>query len=210
MPMKKIKIDAFVVDVSELELDGENPNDGTPRGEYMLGESLQRFGAVRGIVTDANGKIPAGNKTTAKFAELGIGDGRVVLVPSDGRTLVGTMRTDWDMDDDDPENPARLYRYMDNRVSEVNFSPNAAIFAADLADGVDLSAMYFDDEIRALVAAANGEKPELDLDLDAFDDPLIAENVRYRVIVDNLGRGEADDLAREIGGRVEQYREKPE
>ena len=142
MGVKRVKL-------ADLKPDQNNANRGTERGVYMLQRSLSEYGAGRSILIDRDGNIIAGNKTVEQAADLGIEE--VIVVPTDGRTLVAVQREDLDLYDGDK---ARLLAYYDNRTSEVDLAWEAEQLLADQAAGVDLSGLWFDDELEALLAGA--------------------------------------------------------
>jgi len=127
--------------VSDLIPDDLNANQGTERGDFMLTQSLQKFGAGRSILLDKNGRIIAGNKTQAKFGELGLED--VIVVQTDGKQLVAVQRTDIDLD-----SPAgRELALADNRVGEVNLLWDTDALAA-IGEEIDLTPWFTSDEIE--------------------------------------------------------------
>lgn len=136
--------------LADLELDDNNANQGTERGMWSLQESVIRFGVGRGIVVDRRGRVIGGNKTTETLEKLNPGV-RVVVVPSDGDTLVVTQRTDLDLAED-PE--ARELAFADNRVGELNLAWDAQKIAQALEDGLDLQAFFHHGEADDL------EQPE--------------------------------------------------
>lgn len=89
MPVKKIKISALVPDDC-------NFNTGTEYGGEMIERSLSKFGAGRSIVIDKNGNIIAGNKTVENAIKAGIDE--VIIVESDGTSLVAVKRLDVGLD----------------------------------------------------------------------------------------------------------------
>ncbi len=147
------------VKISELKPDVHNANKGTERGVYMLQRSLSEYGAGRSILIDRDGNIIAGNKTVEQAADLGIEE--VIVVPTDGRTLVAVQREDLDLYDG---GRARLLAYYDNRTSEVDLAWEAEQLLADQAAGVDLSGLWHEDEL----ARAMGLEPDGDEWADAF------------------------------------------
>jgi hypothetical protein len=154
-PTRNMKID-------ELIPDDKNANRGTERGLGMLEDSLRTYGAGRSILLDKNGKIIAGNKTIQSAADCGFTD--VVVVPSDGRTIIAVQRTDLDMDAD-PR--ARELAIADNRVGQVDLDWDPQVLA-DL--DVDLSKFWTQQELDELLAEVQGdggegaEAPEPQLD----------------------------------------------
>jgi len=135
------------VKLSDLKQDQNNANKGTERGRYMVAHSLEQFGAGRSILLDKHNNIIAGNKTTEAAADLGIDD--VIIVETDGTKLVAVKRTDLDLSNGDDR--ARLMAYADNRASEVGLEWDIDAILGDLSEGVDLSGMFKDDEIKELL-----------------------------------------------------------
>ena len=127
--------------VSDLIPDDRNANQGTERGNFMLTQSLEKFGAGRSILLDKHGRVIAGNKTHAKFGELGLED--VIVVQTDGKQLVAVQRTDIELD-----SPAgRELALADNRVGEVNLSWDTEALA-ELGEDIDLTPWFTADEIE--------------------------------------------------------------
>lgn len=141
--------------VSDLTPDISNANRGTERGRYALEASLRKYGAGRSILLDKNGRIIAGNKTAETAADVGIDD--VVIVQTDGKQLVAVQRTDLDLD----SNEARELAYADNRVGQLDLDFDPAQILADLNAGLDLSALWHEDELDALMHAITAP-PTLD------------------------------------------------
>ena len=153
MPDKTVESLAHEAKIGDLILDNLNANQGTERGDALLGQSLQKLGAGRSILLDKNGRVIAGNKTVAKFGEVGLED--VVIVRTDGKKLVAVQRTDLDLDS--PE--GREMALADNRVSEVNLSWDTEILA-EIGQDVDLEGWFTEDEMAGW-----------DVELDDFDPP---------------------------------------
>ena len=190
------------VRIADLKLDQQNANEGTQRGDYMLEHSLEEYGAGRSIVLDKDLNVIAGNKTLQKWAEMGAEE--VVIVPNDGgKTLVAVYRDDLDLYADDDKR-GRLLAYADNVVSKTNLKLDASQIVGDVAGGLDLSPMFFDEELSEFAQEVEAN-PDF-LDMDGFSQ-VGGDNISYRVIVDNLSREEASELASELGSaRIEQYR----
>jgi hypothetical protein len=125
--------------------DPKNANKGTPRGQQMIEDSLRQFGAGRSILVDRDGVIVAGNKTAETAMALGL---PLRVVQSDGTAIVAVQRTDLSIAEGDR---ARLLAYSDNRSSQVSLEWELAQVAADIEDGVDLSGMFTEGELAALL-----------------------------------------------------------
>jgi len=149
--------------LADLELDENNANLGTERGMWTLQESMIRFGVGRGIVVDRRGRVIGGNKTTETLNKLNPGV-RLVVVPSDGDTLVVTQRTDLDLVEDPT---ARELAFADNRVGELNLAWDAQQIAAGMEAGLDLAAFFRQGELDNLALpedALTGTKKGSDAD----------------------------------------------
>ncbi len=84
------------IKIKDLIPDDANFNKGNQFGESLIEKSFDKFGAGRSILLDKNNKIIAGNKSTQKFVEQG-GE-NVIIVETDGKTLVAVKRNDIDLD----------------------------------------------------------------------------------------------------------------
>lgn len=188
------------VKIADLNLDRDNANIGTERGEYMLGYSLENYGAGRSIVVDKNKNVIAGNKTLRKWAEMGAEE--VVLIPNDGgKVLVGVLRDDLDLyDEEDPR--GRQLAYADNRVGQINLHFDPEQVARDVESGLDLSGMFYDDELDEYEQRSDPEY----LDMSQFGIVTNAE-IAYRIVIDDLTREEAETLRESMpDSRMEMYR----
>ena len=155
--------------VADLRPDPANANKGTERGRYMVEASLREAGAGRSIVVDKNGKIIAGNKTLESWADI---SGEIEIVRTDGKKLVVVQREDLDLDD--VEGLARKLAYFDNRAGEVGLSWDTEQLLSDIQSGVDLDAMFRQDEIDELLAGlVDGQ------DVDPLDG-MVPDDDRYK------------------------------
>lgn len=85
-----------IADITDLVPDDRNFNKGTQYGKHLLEKSFDRFGAGRSVLIDKNNRLIAGNKSTEQYGESG-GE-KVIIVETDGKTLVAVKRTDVDLD----------------------------------------------------------------------------------------------------------------
>lgn len=141
--------------------DKDNANQGSPRGQKMIQDSLQEDGAGRGIVVDKNNNVVAGNKTLESAVDVGID--KAIIVETTGNELVITKRLDWDLYED--ESPRR-YAYRDNRSSEVslNWSPEQLLL--DKEAGVDFNGLFFENEFDEITDAIP------DVDFKEYDEDI--------------------------------------
>lgn len=82
--------------IETLIPDNKNFNKGTEFGEHLMDKSLREFGLGRSILIDKNNRIIAGNKTAEKAADIGFDN--VIIVETDGNSLVAVKRKDIDLD----------------------------------------------------------------------------------------------------------------
>lgn len=100
--------------ISDLIPDEKNLNVGKKKGQQLLNKSFKKYGAGRSILLDKNSQIIAGNKSWEAARRAGIEN--VVVVPSDGKTLIAVQRTDIDINT--PE--GRDLALADNAVAYFN------------------------------------------------------------------------------------------
>lgn len=84
------------MNIAELIPDDKNFNMGSEFGKQLLDKSFGKFGAGRSILLDKNNRIIAGNKASESYGELGGED--VLVIETDGKTLVAVKRVDIDLD----------------------------------------------------------------------------------------------------------------
>jgi hypothetical protein len=132
--------------LSDLIPDHANANKGTERGRSALEASLRKYGAGRSILIDKNGRIISGNKTVETAADIGLDN--VIIIQTDGKQIVAVQRTDLDIDSAE----GRGLAYADNRVGELSLEWDAEQVLADINAGVDLSALFRQDELDELLA----------------------------------------------------------
>lgn len=153
--------------IGDLIQDRSNPRKHNPRNLKVIVDSLHDVGFARSIVIDENNEILAGNGVTEAAALAGIE--RVVEVEADGNTIIAVRRrglTD--------EQKQRL-KYFDNRSGELA-EWDAEQLLADIGAGMDLSALFRDDELDALLAGMQ-PKPEVN---DAGPQTDKAEELRQK------------------------------
>lgn len=149
-----------IIHLSELEQDRANANKGSERGQQLLETSFRQYGAGRSILIDKKGRIIAGNKSAEQAMNIGMED--VVVVQSDGTKLIAVQRTDLDLYEDEA---ARKLAYMDNRSSEF-LAWDAEQLLADMQSGLNLSEIFKQDELDALLAGLVEPEPVQDVEPD--------------------------------------------
>ena len=167
--------------ISEFTTDPRNANLGSERGLRVLDDSIAETGLGRSIVTDKNGVIIGGNKTTERSVDRGFDD--AVVVHTTGKQLVVVQRDDLDLSDTNPNNPARKLAYYDNVASQ-HLTWDANQIAADVANGLNLSGLWTQPELAIVLSTPQYEsdtennytrKVEVPLYEPSQEKPQIAE-----------------------------------
>lgn len=130
--------------IKDLTHDPKNARAHTVRNVGMLEQALNEVGAARSIVIDEDGTVLAGNATIDAAMQAGIT--RVQVVDADGETLIAVRRTGLT-----DEQKVKLALF-DNRVSDL--SEWDASVLAEIADEIDLSSMFFPEELSAILEQA--------------------------------------------------------
>ena len=188
-PMPEVKR----VSLDEITPDSRNANKGTQRGKVALDTSLQKYGAGRSILLDRNNKIIAGNQTFASAGELGFED--VIIVESDGKSIVAVKRTDVDIDDKD----GRELAYADNRVGSLNLFFDKEMLQEDFHSGeLDLTPFFTEAEIEKFSNEDHEDDEEWEQD-EAQPDLLPENHLQLKVIAGS--HEDKIELAQELEGR---------
>lgn len=157
------KVEAELIDISALTQLPDNTNLGTERGQYMLTQSVERVGLGRGVLLDKNNVLLGGNHLAQEAVSQGYD--KVIVVDTDGKTLVATRRKDLDAN-----TPRGIEASVwDNRVPQENINLDAGqlLFFQSNMD-LPLELMYHEREIADM--AARMEQATNDLLGDGADD----------------------------------------
>lgn len=138
--------------LADLKPDPNNPRRHTYRNINMIADSLQRYGANRGIVVDENGVVLAGNGIVEAAASVGID--KVRMVKSDGQRMIVIQVKHL------TEEQKQLYAIADNRTADLSRWDADAI--RDLMDeGVPLDSFWSKEELDE-ITEENVFTPTLD------------------------------------------------
>lgn len=161
--------------VADLVFDDKNFNKGNPFGEGLIEKSFSKFGAGRSILLDKNNRIIAGNKSTQKFAEGG-GE-KILVVETDGSTLVAVKRTDIDLDT--PQ--GREMALADNMAASKNITIDAELVTAELTEAVavewGVSNENFSDKNKEIDTDFNGQQYTFKLEFSEEEYTLLKEKL---------------------------------
>jgi DNA modification methylase len=133
--------------LTDLIPDPQNARFHGERNLSLIASSLREVGAGRSIVVDEDGTILAGNATVEAAARAGIG--KVRIVDTDGSELIAVRRSN--LTDDQK----RRLALFDNRAAEL--ADWGTDVLASLADDLDLSDLWDDDELAALLGKLDAD-----------------------------------------------------
>lgn len=136
--------------MARIKRDPNNANRGTEAGRALVRQSLAFAGAGRGIVVDRNEYAIGGNTTVAEWEAMG---GKLRIVETTGDELVVTKRIDLDLESEDKDvrERSRLLAYYDNHSSFAGLDWNPEAFKKDIADGLDLSKVFTEDQLLVIL-----------------------------------------------------------
>ena len=125
-----------------------NANRHTQRGMGQLEASMRKYGYVTPMTAAADGEIIDGSARAETGATV-FGDD-VIVVHHDGTKPVIMVRDDIPSADT-PE--AREISIAANRIAQVNLDFDPEVLLGDLQAGVDLSGLWFEHELDAVLGA---------------------------------------------------------
>ena len=99
--------------MNEIKFDKRNYRKHDKKNKSLIKKSLEKFGAGRSIVVDAEGEIIGGNGVYEQAQKLGL---KTKIVETDGSELVVVKRTDLKTDDD----KRKALAVMDNSTSDTS------------------------------------------------------------------------------------------
>ncbi len=99
--------------MNEIKFDKRNYRKHDKKNKSLIKKSLEKFGAGRSIVIDAEGEIIGGNGVYEQAQKLGL---KTRIVETDGSELVVVKRTDLKTDDE----KRKALAVMDNSTSDTS------------------------------------------------------------------------------------------
>lgn len=99
--------------MNEIKFDKRNYRKHDKKNKSLIKKSLEKFGAGRSIVVDAEGEIIGGNGVYEQAQKLGL---KTKIVETDGSELVVVKRTDLKTDDE----KRKALAVMDNSTSDTS------------------------------------------------------------------------------------------
>jgi hypothetical protein len=172
----------------------------------MLSRSISDFGAARSIVVDENGTILCGNGTVEAAAAIGID--RVLVITTDGNTLVAVQRIDLD------KTSKTGLALADNRSSDTSEFDGKMLAELVEADSMlDISPWFTEDEFAALLRRDEVEpvppmEPEAKSGMEitiSFDDQEAFDRFGSLLVQLAACMPEVEELAERLAMVIEQH-----
>ena len=143
--------------MNEIKFDKRNYRKHDKKNKSLIKKSLEKFGAGRSIVVDAEGEIIGGNGVYEQAQKLGL---KTKIVETDGSELVVVKRTDLKTDDE----KRKALAVMDNSTSdtsEFDLELLTADFTIDeLEDfGIELPEEVKEVEVPDVLEKEDSDKP---------------------------------------------------
>ena len=158
--------------LSDFQTQKVNVNRHSARGMGLLNHVMGKDGWISAITVANDGETFAGSARLETAIDRFGDDAEPIVIDSDGTRPIIVRRTDI-ANADDPR--AVRLGIADNRIHDVNADYDAEILAS-IAEEVDISDMYFDDELAAIVDADSEEALEYhpessakEVDVDGFE-----------------------------------------
>jgi len=140
--------------LSDFTKQTNNVNRHKPRGMGMLDSVIAKDGWQSAITVANDNQVFAGSARLEVAQERFGDESEPIVFDIDGTRPVILRRTDIPSADD-----PRAIRLgiADNRISEINYDPDIELLSAIADSDLDISDMYDDDELAALIMADSEE-----------------------------------------------------
>ncbi len=133
--------------IADLTPDPKNARTHPERNIRTIAKSLEEVGAARSIVIDEDNVILAGNGLVEAAGMVGIEDIRIV--EASGNEIIAVRRTGL------TKKQKKRLAVLDNRAGELaEWNPEVL---AELTKEIDLSDLFFEDELSALLNSVNAD-----------------------------------------------------
>jgi len=150
-----------------------NANKHSTRGMGMLDDVISNDGWIGAITTAADGEVFAGSARLEVACDRFGAEIEPIVIESDGTRPIVVMRTDI-ASASDPK--AIKLGVADNRINQVNYIEDLEILA-EIAEDIDLSSLYFEDELSDLLEGEDDVLGDLDLDYSDKNKEVDTDNM---------------------------------
>jgi hypothetical protein len=161
----------------DLAPDPNNRRVHPARNVQLIRAALESVGAARSIVIDERNEVLAGSGVLQAATAAGL---KLQIVDTDGDTLVAVRRRGLN------KKQKRALALYDNRAGELSEWDQVGL-AQDVAAGVDLGPFFTDDELRALLPAADDATH--DVNFKAVDKTVATEHTCPKCGYEWSGKG---------------------
>jgi hypothetical protein len=149
----KPKYKVYESNISEFKPDSENANNHTLRGRSVVHKGMQRGGYARPAFAAKDGTVLGGNLSTLDVAvDIGLGEGKVLVVETDGRLPIIHKRVDVEPGTEE----ARLLALEDNRSAEISLDWNPEVLVGFIESGLDLLELWQPEELSVILEEMAG------------------------------------------------------
>jgi hypothetical protein len=132
-----------------LKPDERNLNRHTQRGQRLVENSQRKRGFGRPGFAANDGTVLGGNLSVIEVAtDIGLGDGEVFIVETDGNIPIVHLRRDLDPD----SNEAAQLAAEDNHsaLKSINYDPEMLL--AEIERGIEFDGIFEADEVKEILA----------------------------------------------------------
>lgn len=150
--------------ISEFRPQRQNANKHTARGLGMLDKSMGENGFIGAMTSAADGEIFDGSARLETAYERFGDDIEPIIIDADGTRPIIVRRFDIP-NADDPK--AKKLAIAANRIAQVDLDWDADILAS-IADEVDISDMFFEEELAGIL---DGDEEEILINTDRSTNP---------------------------------------
>ena len=150
-----------------------NANKHSTRGMGMLDDVISNDGWIGAITTAADGEVFAGSARLEVACDRFGAEIEPIVIESDGTRPIVVVRTDI-ASASDPK--AIKLGVADNRINQVNYIEDLEVLA-EIAEDIDLSSLYFDDELSDLLEGEDDVLGDLELDYSDKNKEVDTDNM---------------------------------
>jgi len=150
-----------------------NANKHSTRGMGMLDDVISNDGWIGAITTAADGEVFAGSARLEVACDRFGAEIEPIVIESDGTRPIVVVRTDI-ASASDPK--AIKLGVADNRINQVNYIEDLEILA-EIAEDIDLSSLYFEDELSDLLEGEDDVLGDLELDYSDKNKEVDTDNM---------------------------------
>lgn len=148
---------AYLANIDEFKPDSQNVNRHTSRGMEAVKKSMSKRGYARPAFAASDGTVLGGNMSTLEVAVgLEVGNGKVLVVETDGQLPIIHKRTDIQPGTKE----AHLLAIEDNRTAELSLDWDSSIMVDFMQNGLDLTELWNPDELSVMLEGAADSIPD--------------------------------------------------